>query len=331
MPDLAIAEQLRRDPTIHIDFVSYGTGLSTLAAHGETAIDMEMSDENPFIDTVVRTTRLAHELSPDLILAHEEYAALLAAETCGIPALFLTDWFLDPPHLWTQCLKYARELLFLDDPGKFTEPPFLRGKIFYTGPLIRPLQYRESDRARARLELGLDPMTVVVSCMPGTSYEQSSPIFALLLDAFDRLPFESKCLICVDEINEAAARRRFGRRKDVIYRPIDWALDRIMVASDVVLNKGTRNILRELQSLSVPSVSLSHGRNWPDDVLANNIPTNTPLAASEITPARLAAALQEAIASRGKLPPAPPMIGLEAVVARISRHLADISSAKTGG
>ena len=37
----------------------------------------------------------------------------------------------------------------------FTEPPFLRGKIKYTGPIIRPLRYTKADRQRARQELGL--------------------------------------------------------------------------------------------------------------------------------------------------------------------------------
>jgi hypothetical protein len=330
MPDMAIADRLRCDPSITVDFASYGTGFRTLAAHGEAAHDLAMPDENPFVDSVVRTTRLARELSPDLILAHEEFAAMLGAETCGIPALFLTDWFLDPHHLWTQCLKYAREILFIDDPGKFTEPPFLFGRVFYTGALVRPLQYRKSDRNQARRELGLDPESVVVSCMPGTTHEQLSPILANLVAAFDLLPFRSKNLVWVDEINHAAARRYFGNRKDIISRKVDWALDRIMVASDVVLNKGTRNILRELQFLSIPSVSVSHGKNWPDDVLANRIPTNSPLRASEITPEFLSEALQKAIATRNALPPAPPMNGLEIAVNRIREHVAALPIVTTG-
>lgn len=326
LPDVALAEHLRVDPRVQIVFASYGTGFRTLQENGEAAHDLQMPDDNSFTNAIIQTARVTREVMPDLVVAHEEVAALIGAEICSIPSVFITDWFFDPSHLLTQCLSYAREILFIGSEGVYTEPPDLCGKIIYTGPLLRRLQYTHLDRARARSELGIPHDSVLISCLSGTTYEASTPVIDLVIGAYDLLPFENKRMIWVDEVNRAAILRKCGGRSDVLYKRVDWKLERVMVASDVVVNKGTRNILRELEALNIPSVSLSYGRNWPDDVLASKIPTNTALRASSVTPKSLSEILIQRIESHRSAPsatggPANTTDGLQAAAQRILMHI----------
>ena len=135
--DLMIAEHLSHQASVDVQFVSYGTGASALRAAGRVIYDLKFPDDNPFIETIVSATRLAYEQRPDLIIAHEEFAALIAARSANIPALFVTDWFLDPSHMFMKSLELANEILFLEDKGLFTEPPALCGKVHYFGPILR--------------------------------------------------------------------------------------------------------------------------------------------------------------------------------------------------
>jgi hypothetical protein len=57
---------------------------------------------------------LLREHSADLILSHEEFAAVPVAKAFGISAIFLTDWFLDSDHLLMKSLTVADEVLFMD-------------------------------------------------------------------------------------------------------------------------------------------------------------------------------------------------------------------------
>jgi hypothetical protein len=296
LPDLAISNLLREKNCVEVKLASYGTGYRTLRDNGEiAAVDLGMPDDNSFLESIILCTRLVRDVSPDLIVAHEEFAAVVAASTYQIPALFIIDWFIDPLHIWMQTLNYAREVIFIDDPGIFTEPPNIRNKVFYAGPLIRPLKYHSEDRYKARGELGIANEEIVVSCLPGTTYEVSSPIIDLVLGAYDQLEYPNKRLIWIDETRRSALLDRCGSREDVYIKGQDWLLERIMVASDVVINKGTRNILRELYEVNTPSVSISHGQNWLDDVIANRISTNIPLNAATTKPSDLAEHLRSLI------------------------------------
>ena len=83
---------------------------------------------------------------PAAVVAHEEFGVPAAAHLCGVPVLFLTDWLVEPDSLYMETLEDADGIAFLDEPGIYAEPAFLAGKVVYTGPVMRPFQYRRETR-----------------------------------------------------------------------------------------------------------------------------------------------------------------------------------------
>src|SRR5438034_11600364 len=89
--DLAV---LRDD--VEIRFVSYGTGAKTFAERGIAAIDLGLPDANGIAVTTVLAGRIIGRLQPDLVVAHEEFAALPAAKIFGTTTVMITDFFGEP-------------------------------------------------------------------------------------------------------------------------------------------------------------------------------------------------------------------------------------------
>lgn len=320
--DIEIARRINERSPVSIEFASYGTGARSLKAAGYIFHDLGFPDDNPFLETIVLSIQLAQQISPDVLISHEEFASLVAARSLSLPAVCLTDWFLDPSNIRMQALNYADEILFMEESGIFTEPPYLRGKVSYTGPIIKPLQYAESDRSRARDEMKISDQSLVITCISGTTNEVTSPIIDLVFSAFESINERDKCLLWVDEVNYDILRSKGGSRSNVRIIKVDSMLDRTMVASDVVITKCTRNTLRELNYLGIPSVSLSHGLNWIDDVLANRIETNAPLDARTTSTQKLAETLLQSIGKRAdkKADIASPEDGMNALLDRLSAY-----------
>lgn len=294
MPDMAIAEELRSlVDRLDIRFVSYGTGAATFLKNGYEVIDLKLPSNPPFSEAVVSFVRLVDSLRPQLIIAHEEFGALVAAEAFRICSIFITDFFQDPGTLPMRALQYASDIIFLGDRGLFTEPPFLKGKVQYVGAAVRPFSWRRSDRTRARAELGLPAEGTVISCMPGSWTEEQAPIGELLAGAFELLQFPSKHLVWLAGRDYDAVSRRFAGYAEITVKMEDRQIDRLMAASDLAVTKVTRSTIRELSALGIPSISLSHSLNWPDDVVANNISSNSCLDARNLNAETLAAKITE--------------------------------------
>jgi hypothetical protein len=319
---MAIAECLSTNTDgISIRFVSYGTGAATFRSCGVSVVDMKLPDNNPLLETIVCCTQIVASLKPQLVVAHEEVGALLGAKVFNTPSIFITDFFQEPTMLATKLLEYADEVIFIGNPGTFTEPPSLRQKIRYVGAAVRPFKYHRSDRTRARAELGLPAEGTVISCMPGSWRESYDPIADILINAFDGLNYEPKRLVWLAGDDHDLLASRFAARSDVIIKQHDWQIDRLMVASDLVITKSNRVTLRELNALGIPSISLSHATNWPDDVVAAQISTNLLLDVKGLDGAALSAHIVEKL--RDSLPscesPWPP--GVSHASLRLKLHI----------
>jgi UDP-N-acetylglucosamine:LPS N-acetylglucosamine transferase len=300
IPDIAIAEALEAVcPEFRIQFVSYGTGASTFKNRGFEVIDLDMPDNCFFLESVVRCGQVLSKANTPFVVSHEETAAVVAAEVFHKPSLFITDFFQEPSMLTTRALDYAAEIIFIGQPGLFTEPPALSQKITYVGPAVRPLKYRLHDRDRARSELGISTETKVVSCLPGSWQDSAAPIFDFVLRAYQILPQTDKQLYWIAGKDYEQLLSRAAHIPSVNILQEIQEIDRLMVASDVVITKGTRTTLGELHALGVPSISLSQGSNWPDDVAAAKTPTNKFLSIRGLSPKALAENIELMMLPRG--------------------------------
>jgi hypothetical protein len=278
VPDMAIAHELMklvRD--IDIRFVSYSGGAEAFRSCGHSVIDLGMPDEPNFLDMIIYEARVVGHLAPALVVAHEEFAALPAARIFEVPCVFITDFFQDPNSMPMRALLYAVEVIFTSEAGIFTEPPYLRSKIRYVGPAVRRFEYRRCDRDRARRELGIPSDATVILCQPGNWPESQVPTSELVARAFGNLPYTDKRLIWLAGHDYNLLASRFAEQAEIIVLKEDWKIDRLIVASDLVLTKSNRLTVYEAASMGAPTVSISNGSNWPDDVAVAHVPSNTVL------------------------------------------------------
>src|SRR4051794_15876315 len=81
IPDMEIASSLlKQAPGLQIRFVSYATGARTFRERGEEVIDVKLSETPSFTDTILAFHTVLQNESPDAIISHEEFGALVAAE-----------------------------------------------------------------------------------------------------------------------------------------------------------------------------------------------------------------------------------------------------------
>ena len=320
--DIAIAEQLRLlAAQLDLRFVSYGTGLSELVESWDGAFDLDISEDEPTIETLIRATHVIARFQPVLVVAHEEPAALPAARICGKPAVFITDWFLDSRDFDMTLLEYANQVLFLDQERVWEEPDSAAGRVQYYPPVLRSLTYSASDRARARSELGFggDEAIVSVFIHPGRRSEEVTPIFDLLYPAFRELAAPEKRLIWLTDDDPVLSEKTRGLDDVEIRGPDRQPFDQLMAATDVGITKGNRNIVFELSALGVPSVSFTDQWNAIDDFRTARIPTNTTLRIDQVRPKQVQWELESALTARPALQAkCPPWVdGRSAVAERL--------------
>lgn len=122
---MAIAQNLLRERAdLSVQFASYGAGTEAYRKCGFPVIDLVAPDAPSFLEMVVSVTQLVTRGRPDLVVAHEEFAALIAAKVAAVPCVFINDFFMDPTTLFMQSLKYAAEVIFTGERGLLQSPRF---------------------------------------------------------------------------------------------------------------------------------------------------------------------------------------------------------------
>lgn len=264
IPDLEIVRELERlAPEAQVHFVSYGTGARTLEEFGRSVVDLGLPDLGGVTDSTVLSGRLIGWLQPDLVVSHEEFPALPAAKIFSRPAVALLDFFSGPDSLAMHSLRCADRVVFTDRRGFYPELPFLKGRVVYTGPVLRPFAYARKDRGRARRELGIAEDALVAAVLPGSWTEAMAPIAAAVWRAFALLP-APKHLIWLAGADAAG----MTPRPHVTILEREWQVERLMVAADVAVTKSSRKTMMELEALGIPAVHISLGHNPTDEVRA---------------------------------------------------------------
>ncbi len=293
IPDIEIVKELHKlCDDIDVRFVSYATGARTLEEFGYAIVDLGQPENSSISDMTALAGRLIRWLQPDVVVSHEEFSVLPAAKIFDRPTILVTDWFIGPETYSMDALKFADEILFIGEPGVFEEPPTAAGKVEYVGPILRKFEYSLSDRSRARNELGLPDDAFVVSVLPGSWTEEMSPIFDLVIGAFDLLDAKPKRLVWLAGEDFEEIKMRCADRADVIVKERDWVIDRIMVSSDLGITKVNKKTVAELQALGVPSIAISRGHNRADDVAVRKLTGARLLQADELDASQLAVAFR---------------------------------------
>ncbi len=251
-------------------------------------IDLGLPEDNLLWDTVVLSERLIRSLEPELLIAHEEFGAMIAASAVGVPAAFVTHWFLASQDVTMQALRHATDVIFLGARGDFAEPSHLAGRVRYVGPIVRNFTWGPSDRPACRRELGVEDDSIIVTVLPGSWTEARAPLYPLVVAAMERLGSDKRRLIWVAGSDAGDLARRSSDRPWITVLDSTAEPDRLMVASDVAITKANRTTVVELHHLGVPTISITRGLNPIDDRAIAGIPTNTTLSAERLDPDGLA-------------------------------------------
>ena len=277
IPDMEIVDALEAQcGLVNVTFASYATGYQTFRECGKNIVDMNLPEKNDFLDTLISASNLINEYKPQLILCHEEFAAVPAAEISKVPVIFVTDWFTSASSLTMNCLKYAKLIVFIERPGLFPVPSYLRDRVHYVGPVIRKMLIDPLGRRNSRSKFELSQHSNVISVIPGSwASEERAPMAELIIDAFERLVGDNKDLIWLSSRDYDALSSYCPYHPEIRLIKDLWPTEPLMYASDIVITKSNRGTTDEVACLGIPSVSLSFGLNPIDDVIAPHIPGNT--------------------------------------------------------
>jgi UDP-N-acetylglucosamine:LPS N-acetylglucosamine transferase len=292
VPDIAIAQALNeRREDVDIRFVSYAAGAATLSAAGLPLIDVDVTDVSPLAELTALSGKLIRWLNPDLVVAHEEFAVPPVAKIFDKPAVFIVDFFTTEEMHSMAALKFADEILFTGQEGRYTEPSWVRDKVRYVGPVFREFRYRRGDRNQARAELGIPTDALVVGVFPGSWNEITAPAVELITAAFDVLKAPMKRLLWVNSAGSEEVDSRLAKREDTLVVGYSCEIDRIMCVTDVAITKANRMTAQELAMLGIPTIALSYELNVLDDIAVTGLEGVQRLLAREIDAQKLSTAI----------------------------------------
>lgn len=284
IPDLAIAAAMcSLNSEIHVRFVSYSTGAKVLKNAGWPVIDLELPEMPLFIPALLACHQVLANLECDLVIVHEEFAALPIAKLFAKRCVFISAWLPPPNTIPAESLLYADDIIVLGEPGIFPLPIAGIRTPKYVGNIVRDLSYGPDDRQKARSELLINSDCFVVLVVSGGwANEHRAPIGDVVADAFARISSSNKLLFWL--AGEDFDRLSLIFREETRIKILRFAapVEKWIAASDVVVTKGSRGITLEAQAMRIPSISLSFGLNPMDDLLIARIAGNTCLNASAV-------------------------------------------------
>ena len=150
IPDMEIARVLKAGGAdLGITFCSYATGFATFARHSVPAIDMGLPEVNPFFPTMVIAHDLIRKYEPDIVVAHEEFSALIAGRLLNCPTIYLSAWIPSGAGPAVDSMAYADGAVILENEGIFPIPSTMRVTPLYVGPIRRIFEYHRDDKLRA--------------------------------------------------------------------------------------------------------------------------------------------------------------------------------------
>jgi hypothetical protein len=284
--DLALSKRIESCATnASLIFVSYATGAKTLKRVGHPVIDLDLPEDNGYSATLRKSHELIGATNPDVVLVHEEIAAVSACNLLGVPCLYMSSWLPPPGSMPADSLCGADSLVIFSDPGIFPILSGLKSPPKFVGPLVRDLQYTESDRESCRIKLGLSNEMFVVTVVPGGwSTEMGSPLAPVLFPAFQRGIAALQRLFWASERDFSTFNQADLETKGIFVLPFYDPLEELILASDVIITKGNRGVTMEAAELGIPSISVSFGSNRIDTILTSRVASNISLSAQAIGP-----------------------------------------------
>lgn len=320
---MAITAELPRFiPNIDVHFASYATGAETFRSRKRAVVDMRLPEENSYFPTLFAAQNVILDLRPDVVLAHEEFAAIIAAKITGIPAIFVSAWLPPAASIGGASLSYADSIVLLERPGIFPPLEPSEARLRFAGPLVRKMDYTRKDCAQARSDLAIpQDAQVVLVANGGWASEAKAPTAATILSAFRELNHPGKLLLWLSGREHEALASMTAGMPDVRLLGQTDRMDVLLAASDLVITKANRGTVMEAANMGLPTISLSYGLNPIDDILVTRLRSNLQLNAHATDGPTLRQYIEQILSDPELSNPAP--LGLEGSTERAAKIIAE--------
>ncbi len=276
MNDLLILKELKSiNKDLSILVASYDKGYTYFLKNGFEPYNLGLRQNDELtLKAGLRMWSLIRKFKPDLVVSDEVFIVLHITRGLKIPSILITHWFFESyhkKHPVVPAVKKANHVIFVDTPEFHNIPPDFNVLLTFVGPVIREFEYRLSDKVRARNELGLNKKDKIILVTPGGRHKDRNKLLEVSLEAFKELNRKDmKLILLAGELREEY-KKKFADESRIIVKDFDWKMDRLMVASDLVICKGTFSTTWELAYLGVPSISIPDINNPIDQIHVNRM------------------------------------------------------------
>jgi len=276
MNDLLIIKELKNlNKKLSILVASYDKGYTYFLKNGFRPFNLGLKQNDELtLKASLRIWSLIRKFKPDLVVSDEVFIALHITRGLKIPSILITHWFfelLSKKHPIIPAVKKANHVIFVDTPEFHTIPPDFNVHLTFVGPVIREFDYTLKDKTRARNELGINIKDKVILVTPGGRHKDRNKLLEVSVEVFKELKDDNLKLILLTGELYGKYSKRLKNEDRILVKDFDWKMDRLMVASDMVICKGTFSITWELAYLGIPSISIPDINNPIDQIHVNRM------------------------------------------------------------
>jgi uncharacterized protein (TIGR00661 family) len=276
MNDLLILKELKCiNKDLSILVASYDKGYKYFLENGFRPYNLGLRENDELtLKAGLRMWALIRKFKPDLVVSDEVFIVLHITKGLKVPSVLITHWFFESynkKHPIIPAVKKANHVIFVDTPEFHNIPFDFKVHLTFVGPVIREFDYTLRDKMRARNELGINHNNRVILVTPGGRARNRNRLLEVSVEAFKELNRKDmKMILLTGELREEYE-KKFADEDRIIIKDYDWKIDRLMVASDLVICKGTFSTTWELAYLGVPSISIADINNPIDQIHINRM------------------------------------------------------------
>ena len=269
MYDSLILKELKKiNNELEVLVATYDKGYTYFTKNGFEPFNLVLKqDEELSLKAGFRIWSIIRRFRPDLVISDEVFIALHVTKGLRIPSILITHWFFETfggEHPMIPAVKKADYVIFVDTPEFHNIPPDYNVNLTFVGPVMREFEYYFKDRNKARNELGIGKEDKVILVTPGGRHEERSKLLEVSIEAFRQLNGKNMKLILLTGGLYGDYSQRFADDDRIMVKDFDWKIERLMVASDMAICKGTFMTTWELAYLGIPSISIPDMSNPVD-------------------------------------------------------------------
>jgi uncharacterized protein (TIGR00661 family) len=276
MNDLLILKELKNiNKRLSILVASYDKGYNYFLQNGFRPFNLGLrQNEELTLKASLKIWSLIRKFKPDLVVSDEVFIVLHITKGLKIPSVLIMHWFFESfnkKHSIIPAVKKADHVIFVDTPEFHTIPPDFNVHLTFVGPVIGEFEYTLKDKDKARDELEIEKKDTVILVTPGGRARDRNKLLESSVEVFKELDNKNlKLILLTGELYEEY-REKFKNENGIIIKDFDWEMDRLMVASDLVICKGTFSTTWELAYLGIPSISVPDLDNPIDQIHVNKM------------------------------------------------------------